>query len=79
VRGWPARVPFPAGQDLSLLHRVQTDSRAHPTLYQRVLEAASPGSKTTGREADHSPSSIAKVKNGGAIPPLPHISSWLST
>jgi hypothetical protein len=28
------------------------------------------------READHSPWSSAEVKNGGAIPPLPHMSSW---
>jgi hypothetical protein len=27
--------------------------------------------KRPGREADHSPSSSAEVKNGGAIPPLP--------
>jgi hypothetical protein len=27
--------------------------------------------KQLGREADHSPPSSAKVKNGGAIPPLP--------
>jgi hypothetical protein len=25
------------------------------------------------REAKHSPSSSAKVKNGGAIPPVPHV------
>jgi hypothetical protein len=29
-----------------------------------------------GREADHSPPSNAEVKNGGAIPPLPNVSSW---
>jgi hypothetical protein len=28
-----------------------------------------------GREADHSPASSAEVKNGGAIPPLLHMSS----
>jgi hypothetical protein len=32
--------------------------------------------KRKGREADHSPPSSAEVKNGGAIPPLPHMSSW---
>jgi hypothetical protein len=31
-----------------------------------------------GREADHSPSYSAEVKNGGPIPPLPHMSSWHS-
>jgi hypothetical protein len=36
-----------------------------------------PGVKRQGREADgHSPSFSAEVKNGGAIPPLPHTSSW---
>jgi hypothetical protein len=29
-------------------------------------------------EADHSPPSNAEAKNGGAIPPLPHVSSWHS-
>jgi hypothetical protein len=41
-----------------------------------VLRAASPGVKRLGREADHSPPSSAEVKNGGAIPPLPTMSSW---
>jgi hypothetical protein len=42
---------------------------------QWVLEALPPGVKQSGREADHSPPSSAEVKNGGAIPPLPHTSS----
>jgi hypothetical protein len=29
---------------------------------------------TGGREAGHPPPSSAEVKNGGAIPPLPHMS-----
>jgi hypothetical protein len=36
---------------------------------------AVPGLKRPGREADHSHPSSAEVKNGGAIPPLPHIST----
>jgi hypothetical protein len=32
--------------------------------------------KRLGRDADHSPPSSVEVKNGGAIPPLPDISSW---
>jgi hypothetical protein len=32
--------------------------------------------KRQGREADYSPPSSAEVKNVGAIPPLPHTSSW---
>jgi hypothetical protein len=30
------------------------------------------GVKRPGSEADHSPPSSAEVKNGGAMPPLPH-------
>jgi hypothetical protein len=43
---------------------------------QRLPGALSPGVKCPGREADHSPQSRAKVKNGGATPPLLHTSSW---
>jgi hypothetical protein len=31
----------------------------------------------SGLQADHSPPSTTEAKNGGAIPPLPHTSSWL--
>jgi hypothetical protein len=31
--------------------------------------------KGPGREANHSPPSSVEVKNGGAIPPLPHMPS----
>jgi hypothetical protein len=47
----------------------------HPPL-QWVLGALSLGVKQQGHEADNSPPSCAKVKKGGAIPPLSHISSW---
>jgi hypothetical protein len=36
-----------------------------------------PGVKRSGSEADHSPSTD-EVKNGGAMPPLSHVSSWRS-
>jgi hypothetical protein len=39
---------------------------------QWVLGDRLPGVKRPGREADHSPPSSAEVRNGGAIPPLPH-------
>jgi hypothetical protein len=45
---------------------------------QWVPGALSPGVKRQEREADHLPPSSAEVKKGGAIPPLPHISSWRS-
>jgi hypothetical protein len=32
--------------------------------------------KLQGREAHRSPPTHAKAKNAGAIPPLPHTSSW---
>jgi hypothetical protein len=34
------------------------------------------GVKQQGSEDDHSPPSSTKVKNGGAVPQLTHISSW---
>jgi hypothetical protein len=36
------------------------------------------GVKWLGHEADHSPPCSAEVKNDGAIPPLPDMSSWHS-
>jgi hypothetical protein len=36
----------------------------------------SPDANRQEREADHSPPCSAKVKKVGAIPPLPHMSSW---
>jgi hypothetical protein len=66
------RVP---GKYFSLLHSVQTGSGAHPASYPMGSGALSVGVKLPGSEADHS-SPSAEVKNGGAIPPLPHASSW---
>jgi hypothetical protein len=37
-----------------------------------------PGVKRPGSEADHSPPSSIKMKNGGAVLPLPRVSSWHS-
>jgi hypothetical protein len=45
---------------------------------QWIRGTLSPRAKRPGCEADHSPPSTAAVKNGEAIPPLPHISSWHS-
>jgi hypothetical protein len=38
--------------------------------------AFSLGVKWLGCEADHPPPFNAEVENGGAVPPLPHSSSW---
>jgi hypothetical protein len=47
-------------------------------LIQWVLGAIFPGVERPGDETDHSPPTSAKVKNGGAIPPLPYTSLWHS-
>jgi hypothetical protein len=57
---------------LSLLHVVQNSSGAHPASYPIGTWALFQGLKRPGRGADHSPSSSAEVRNGGAIPPLSH-------
>jgi hypothetical protein len=43
---------------------------------QGVSWTLSPEVKRPGREADHSPPSIAEVKTDGAIQPLPYMSPW---
>jgi hypothetical protein len=43
---------------------------------QWIPGALSLGVKQLGCEAGHLPPSSAEIKNGGAVPPLPHISSW---
>jgi len=45
------------------LFSVQTGSGAHPASNQWIPGALSPGVKRPGREADHSPSSSAEMKN----------------
>jgi hypothetical protein len=61
----------------SLIYSVQTGSGAHQPHIQWALEDLSPGVKRPGREADHPFPSSAEVNNGGAIPPLSNMSSWL--
>jgi hypothetical protein len=63
-------------QDFSPLHRVQTACEAHPASYSMRTGDSFPEVKRLGRDADRSPPSNAELKNGGAIPPLPHMSSW---
>jgi hypothetical protein len=76
--GWTARVRFQTVQEFSLLHVVHTGSGAHQA-YLMGTGAVYTGVKRPGREADYSPPSSAEVMNGGAMPPLPHTSSWHST
>jgi hypothetical protein len=58
-------------KDFSLLQGVQTGSVSHSAAYPMHT-----GDKRPRREADRSPPSSADVKNGGAMPALPHMSSW---
>jgi hypothetical protein len=46
---------------------------------QRALRVGSPGVKRPGRAVHHSHQSNAEVRNGGAIPPVLHVSSWRIT
>jgi hypothetical protein len=46
---------------------------------QYIPGAIYPRVKWLGLESDHSPPSSGEVKNGGAIPPLSHMSSWCRT
>jgi hypothetical protein len=72
--GWAAGIRFPArARGIYLLHSGQTGSGAHPILSNGYRRALPLGVKWPGREADHSPPSSTEVKNGGAIPPLPHV------
>jgi hypothetical protein len=59
------------------LYSIHTGFGAHPA-YQMGTGALSLGIKWQGHEAGFSPLSSAEGKNGGAIPPLPHMSSWQS-
>jgi hypothetical protein len=57
--------------NFSLFHSIQTGCEGSTQLsIQWVLEAASPGVKRKGREADHSNPSSVEIKNSGAGPPL---------
>jgi hypothetical protein len=49
-----------------------------PAFYPMDAGGFSQGVKREGRETDHSPPSSGEFKNGGATPPLLHISSWLN-
>jgi hypothetical protein len=46
--GWTARVRFPAAQDFSVLHSVQTGSGAHLASYPTGIGSSFPGCKAAG-------------------------------
>jgi hypothetical protein len=67
-------IRFLAGvRDFLFPHSVQTHSRAYPASYPM---GTGTWVNQRGHETEHSPPSSTEVKNGGSIPPLPHISSW---
>jgi hypothetical protein len=69
-------VHFPArARDFSLFHGVQISSEADPDLYVMGIWAVSLLVRWLKQECDHLPPSNDEVKNGGAIPSLPHTSS----
>jgi hypothetical protein len=70
VRGWEF---FPH-------HCVQTASGAHPASYPMGTRDLYLGVKRPGREADHSPSSIAEVKNAWSYTSAPSYAfmAWCS-
>jgi hypothetical protein len=62
-----------------MYNSIQTGSGTHTASYPIGNGERGPYPwrlKRQEREGDHSPSSRAEVKNGGAMPPLPHTSSW---
>jgi hypothetical protein len=73
---------FPVGaRNSSLLNSGQTGSGAHPASYTMGTVGPFPrgkvgggrGVKQPGHEVDHSPPSSTEIKNGEAIPTLPHM------
>jgi hypothetical protein len=74
--GLDGRGSIPAGQEI--LFTTQRPDRlwGPPASTQLVPGTLSTGVKQQGREADHSDPSSAEVKNGGAISPFSHTSSW---
>jgi hypothetical protein len=71
IDGWDS---IPRGGKI-FLHSTVSRLALGPTQppIQWVLGVLSQGIKWLGREADHSPPFHAKIKNGGVIPPLPHV------
>jgi hypothetical protein len=74
---WAIGIRFPAGvEDFSLLQSIQTSSGAWSTSYPKDIRGSFSRVKWQRHKTDHSPPSSAKVKNDGAVPPLPHTSPW---
>jgi hypothetical protein len=63
-------------RDFSFFHIIKTGCGTHPAISTLDVEASSPRVKLQEHEAGCLPPCNAKVKNDGAIPPLPHMPSW---
>jgi hypothetical protein len=75
---WKARVRFLAGQNFSLptASRLALGSTQPPI--QWVPGAIATEVKGRVHVNEHSPQYGIEIKNGGTIPPLPHMHSWYS-
>jgi hypothetical protein len=75
---WTAGVPYPLGASnfFFLLHSVRIGSGAHTASYPMGTGYLFSGVKQSTHGADHWPPSSAEIKKHGAIPPLPHTSSF---
>jgi hypothetical protein len=63
---------YSSSRDFTLLQKVQTDSGAHPISYTtRTTGCFLGGLRCQRHKDDHSSSFSTKVKNGGAIHPIP--------
>jgi len=75
-----SRIWFRAGaENLSLDHRVQNGSDAHPASYPMGTGGSFPGGKRSEREAGHLPPSSAEVKNAWSYTdthPYVFMASW---
>jgi hypothetical protein len=76
VTGYEAGIQFPAEvEGFSFAYSVKTGSGAH-SYSDPMGKVFFLGVKRPELEADYSHPSSAEVNNGGAIPPVPHTSSW---
>jgi hypothetical protein len=70
------RLGFHSWQGKKILSSAERPGRLRGPGSYEIDEGSSSGVKRTDREADSSLPSCSKVNNSGAMPPLPHTSSW---
>jgi hypothetical protein len=63
------------GQELFFSHNIQTALGAYPSSYTIETRDCFTRIEWQGCKADYTPTSSAELKNSGAIPPFPHMSS----